>query len=169
MKLTPEQRAEAANLRGDLMRILLAKGVPFDEAEDAVQEALIDALTSSTFQEGYKLLPWLTSIAMRNRIDLYRKNTSRSGGVRTLRVFPLPDDFDAPLEDQSDALVLLGELDKALAKLKHRDLMELRLQGFSNPEIAKIKKIPLGTAKTRLHRDMKLVLHREGILNQELV
>lgn len=125
------------------------------DALDAVQEILLRLLKSlPSFRGDAKFSTWLYRLAANTCID-YRRRLSR-------RTPDLPLDLDlqiaAPNEDP-DTMCENGFkeflIDQGLKELPkaQRLLLVLRdREGLSNPEVADVLGIDLGTLKSRLHR-----------------
>jgi RNA polymerase sigma-70 factor (ECF subfamily) len=119
-------------------------------ARDAVQEALIRAWRDLPgLRDPDRFDAWLHRLTVHACLDLARRRRRRP-----IEVELGPRDFSAPLDTLSD-LALRDELDRAMARLEpeHRAVLVLRYYvGLSLPEAARSLGIPLGTAKSRLHR-----------------
>jgi RNA polymerase sigma factor (sigma-70 family) len=127
-----------------------------DDAEDAVQEALVKALAAMPrFREGAPFRPWLLAIVANEARNRRRSATRRE--ALSLRVME-----DRGAEDAApspEAAVLLHERRTALLHgLEHlpdrdRDVVALRyLLELSEAETADALAIPAGTVKSRLSR-----------------
>jgi RNA polymerase sigma factor (sigma-70 family) len=121
---------------------------PFD-AEDALQDAFVRA---------WRLLPglreveqwqaWFRRIAVNTAIDTGRRR-------KALRIVPLGFHEPPPAADGSAGLADRDEVGRAMGHLdaKDRALLALRFgQDLELPDVAAALGIPLGTAKSRLHR-----------------
>jgi RNA polymerase sigma-70 factor (ECF subfamily) len=119
-------------------------------ARDAVQEALIRAWRDLPgLRDPDRFDARLHRLTVHACLDLVRRRRRRP-----IEVELGPRDFSAPLDALSD-LALRDELDRAVARLEpeHRAVLVLRYYvGLSLPEAARSLGIPLGTAKSRLHR-----------------
>lgn len=134
-----------------------------EDAEDAVQQALLDAFRNlNRFQGRSRFSSWLTRIAM--NAALMRLRASRreraisldemcetgEAQVRIHLVEPGPNPEEEYLFEEG-----LGLLRKGLEKLSplYVDVLNLRSkQELSAKEAARLLKVPLGTVKARLHR-----------------
>jgi len=117
-------------------------------AQDAVQEASIRAWRDlPRLRDPEKWPQWYRRIAVRAAIDQAR----REAGERHLALDPLP----ASRADASESIARRDELAVALRRLSPDDRALLALRFAADlevPDIAEALGIPLGTAKSRLHR-----------------
>lgn len=134
-----------------------------EDAEDAVQTALLDALRSlNGFRGQARFSSWLTRIAMnaallRLRVSRRKKETSldevtETGETRT-RFHPV----ETRLNPEQEYLSKEGRalLEKGVRKLKppYVEVLHLRgVQGLSAKETARMLGLPVATVKARLHR-----------------
>lgn len=132
-------------------RLLLRLGGERELARDLAQDTFVKAFAAlGGFRAGAALRPWLFKIANNLFLDHVRKRQPESlDALAEVGV-------DAGAEDP--ALVRLGEgvaLGEALAKLpvSWRQALVLRHDDdLSYEDIAEVLGVPLGTAKTWLHR-----------------
>jgi RNA polymerase sigma-70 factor, ECF subfamily len=133
-----------------------------EDAEDAVQTALLDAFRHlDTFQGRSRFSSWLTRIAlnaafMRLRSTRRKPETSldeiveRSTTVR----FEVVDGRSNPEQECSvkEVRVLLAKALDRLAPLYKQVLHMFHMQELPAKEAARILGVPVGTVKARLHR-----------------
>ncbi|HEX5825412.1 MAG TPA: sigma-70 family RNA polymerase sigma factor [Candidatus Limnocylindrales bacterium] len=118
-------------------------------ARDAVQEALIRAWRDLPgLRDPDRLDAWLHRLIVNACLDLARRRRRRVIEVE-LKALDMPTASDA-----AGSLADRQLLDEALARLDpgHRAVVALHyLLGLPLPEVAAALRIPLGTAKSRLH------------------
>src|SRR4051794_9860522 len=118
-------------------------------ARDAVQEALIRAWRDLPgLRDPDRFDAWLHRLTVNACLDLVRRRRRRPIEVELNPI------FDVAADETTD-LALRDELDRAMAQLEpeHRAVIVLRyFVGLPLPEAASSLGIPLGTAKSRLHR-----------------
>lgn len=137
----------------------LAYGIAGNEAEDAVQDAFVQAFRKlHTFRPDSAFRPWLLTIVA-NEARNRRRSMSRRTSVE-LRVRAQPQ----PVGTASDALAIEHEqrerLVAAVNQLSddHREVVALRFfAGLSESETAQVLSCPPGTAKSRLSRALDLL------------
>ena len=117
-------------------------------AQDAVQEACIRAWRDlGRLREPDRWEPWFRRIVIRAAIDEAR----RDGRARRA----MPAQLDPVVPDESDALARRDAIARALEFVSpdERALLALRfVSDLDLPDVARALGIPLGTAKSRLHR-----------------
>ncbi len=120
------------------------------DTEDAVQDALLDALRLHRRRTVHNWGALLRHLASCRSLDLLRKRR---------KVIPLVDEPPAPRSSQPDALAIATEgaalLRQALARLSEREAEVFSLYYFgdlSNPEIADALGIAVGAVAVALHK-----------------
>ena len=128
-----------------LCRAILRSG---GDAEDAAQEAFIRAWRELPTLRATDAWPtWIRRIAIHAAIDAARRNRLRSTTLTLVRHSPQAD-HGAHVADHD-------ELDEAFSRLSPDDRAILVLRYYLDLEVqdaALALRIPLGTAKSRLHR-----------------
>jgi RNA polymerase sigma-70 factor, ECF subfamily len=119
------------------------------EAEDVVQEALLRAWRHrERCSDPSSPLPWLLAIT-RNEALRRRQHAGRDREVQW------DPDAEPSAEDGVEEVATRVDVRRALASLRHEDrrLLYLRYaEDLTQPEVARVMKMPEGTAKVRLHR-----------------
>lgn len=128
-------------------------------AEDVVQETLLRAWRNSDrlhYGEDRSLLPWLVTVARRIVIDDLRHRRIRSQELSESAHGHLltADDTEQGLQRML-IKTALAELSPA-----HREaIMEVYFRGRTVAQVAKLRGIPLGTAKSRIYYALRALRH----------
>jgi len=126
-----------------------------DLARDAVQEALVRCWRDlPTLRDAAAFDGWLHRLLVNACLDMLRRRRRR---VVEVELTPLHDPW---LGDFSGQLIDRDLLDRALATLEPewRAIVVLHyLLEVPLPEVARSLGIPLGTAKSRLHRALSIL------------
>ena len=121
-----------------------------DLAQDAVQETLIRAWRSLPgLRDPAAFDHWLHSLVAHACLDLVRKRRRRVAEIELT-----PQQITAVLDNTSQ-VADRDLLDRALARLEPEERAVVVLHfylGHSIPDVAETLGIPVGTAKSRLHR-----------------
>lgn len=150
-----------------------------DRAEDLVQDVLIKVASRVDEMEQLdNLKAWLLRIMYNRYVDDYRRQRASPIDTRHSGWSPQSEGDDEQMPDLIHEAIdpvqpiaqqeLRLSLHKALAQLdpEQRELVLLQdVEGYSAEEAAEIMGIPLGTAKSRLHRArerLKLLLFEPG-------
>ena len=140
-------QAEARRIEKLLYRIARSYLNDDQEAEDAVQDALIRAWEKrETLRDIHQFKPWLTRILSNRCKDMLRKR-------KRWIFFPLEEDTVQVEMPQTENAVM-----EAMKKLKPelRIVMTLHyVDGYSIQEMADALGIPTGTIKTRMRNARK--------------
>jgi RNA polymerase sigma factor (sigma-70 family) len=119
------------------------------DAEDALQEAFVRAWRELPgLRDAERWAAWFRRITVNSAIDIGRRK-------KAFRVVPLAFHEPPPAADASDGLAERDEVSLAMAHLDANDraLLALRFgHDLELPDAAAALGIPLGTAKSRLHR-----------------
>ena len=124
-----------------------------DLAKDAVQNGLVRAWRVSANAYGYpdRFDAWIRRLIVRACLDEVR-------GQRRRPITTTVIDIGQPaVADASTAVADQDQLERAFRRLRPEDRAILVLRHYldlSVPDIADALRIPLGTAKSRLHRAM---------------
>jgi RNA polymerase sigma factor (sigma-70 family) len=133
----------------DAFRLSLAILRERHDAEDALQEAFVRAWRELPRLKNPEKWPaWFRRIVVTTAIDTGRRKKTR-------RLVPLGFHEPEPAPDRSAGLADRDELDRAMTRLGEQDraLLALRFgQDLEVTDVAAALGIPLGTAKSRLHR-----------------
>jgi len=146
-----------------------------EDAEDALQTALLDALRHlDDFQGRSRFSSWLTRIAlnaafMRLRSSRRRGETSLDEMVDrdTAPRFQVVEARSNPEQECSvkEVRVLLAKALDSLGPLHGEVLHMFHVQELSAKEVARMLGVPVGTVKARLHRARsKLSRHLQAML-----
>jgi len=85
-------------LTPQVLGVLVRRGADFAAAEDAVQEALVEAVRRWLDDPPDDPKPWLITVAWRKFIDANRRETTRRAREERLEEEPPP----GPTEEQDD-------------------------------------------------------------------
>ena len=125
-----------------------------DRASDATQEALVAAWRDlSALRDADRFEAWIHRLLVRACHREARRDRRR----RSVEIHELPLD-QRPGHDELPSLIDRDQLDRAFRRLgvEERTVIVLHhLEGFPLSAIADILGIPVGTAKSRLHRGTK--------------
>jgi RNA polymerase sigma-70 factor (ECF subfamily) len=131
-----------------------------DLAQDAVQEAMLRACPDLPgLRDPDKFEPWVRRLTVHACIDLARKRRRRTMEVE-LDPLDLP-----PVADATPALLQRDLVDRALSVLEPewRAIVVLHFYlGLPLHEVAGALGIPVGTAKSRLHRSLAVLRESVG-------
>ena len=140
-------------LAPQVLGVLVRRYGSFADAEDAVQEALIDA-SQSWASDGLPRDPraWLVTVAQRRLIDYWRSETSRR--VRDGRVLAVGEESDepdpGPTDDSLELLLLCCH--PALTRPSQVALTLRAVGGLTTAEIARSFLVPEATIAQRISR-----------------
>jgi RNA polymerase sigma factor (sigma-70 family) len=133
----------------DAFRLSLAIMRHYFDAEDALQEAFVRAWRElPRLHDPERWQAWFRRIVVSSAIDTGRRKNAR-------RIVPLGYHEPPPAADGSIGLAARDEVTRAMGHLDANDraLLALRFgHDLELPDVAVALGIPLGTAKSRLHR-----------------
>jgi RNA polymerase sigma-70 factor, ECF subfamily len=134
--------------------VLLANGSRTD-VDDLVQDVFVIALERlHTLRDPLAFAGWLVSIA-RNRAADQRR------GAR--QMVELTDEVGRPDPDRAEALAVL-EVIRALPEAYRETLVMRLVEGMTGPEIAARTGLTAASVRVNLHRGMKQLRERLGVL-----
>jgi RNA polymerase sigma-70 factor (ECF subfamily) len=138
-------RAYAGRLRAVAYHVLHDR----DEAEDAVQSALLRVWSSRSYNaERGPLLPFLIACVRREALDVVRGSKRRNERERRFAVVPVIPDPTAAL-DPIEAQRVHAALER-LTSVQRDVIVRAYYGGSTLSEIAQAIDAPLGTVKSRL-------------------
>jgi RNA polymerase sigma factor (sigma-70 family) len=158
----PLQRLDEGALRGfgrDLIPRVLAglvrRGEDFDDAEDALQEALLEALRVWPEHPPRDPRAWLTTVATRRLVDARRSEVARQRREETTYAEPRP----AATEEGDDTLfVLFCCCHPDLAPASQVALTLRAVGGLTTREIADAFYVPEATMAQRISRAKRTLI-----------
>ncbi len=141
-------------LAPQVLGVVVRRYGDFDGAEDAVQEALLEAATTWP-ERGLPRDPraWLVTVAHRRLVDLWRSDSARRAREERVRVTQdvvPPDPSDAPYDDSLELLLLCCH--PALTAPSQVALTLRAVGGLTTAEIARALLLPEATVGQRISR-----------------
>lgn len=131
-----------------------------DQAEDAVQQALIDAWDDLPgLRDPERFDAWAYRLVVRSSYREARRSRAANGRIRDIA--DVAPDPGSATDDPMIRIVSRDEMERAFQELtpEHRAVLVMRFYvGLPVNEIAETLGIPLGTAASRLHyalRDLR--------------
>jgi RNA polymerase sigma factor (sigma-70 family) len=153
-------RLDEGALRALVPRVLaglVRRGEDFDSAEDALQEALIEALRVWPEHAPDDPRAWLTTVATRRLVDARRREVARQRREETIYAEPPP----GPTEEGDDTLfVLFCCCHPDLAPASQVALTLRAVAGLTTREIADAFYVPEATMAQRISRAKRTVRGR---------
>jgi RNA polymerase sigma factor (sigma-70 family) len=137
--------------------VLVRRGVDFAVAEDAVQEALIQATLTWPERRPADPLGWLVTVAWRKFLDAHRAEASRRDREQRVEAEPPPGPAD-PTNDTDDTLRLFFLC--AHPSLSPASAVALTLRavgGLTTRQIAQAYLVPEATMAQRISRAKRTV------------
>jgi RNA polymerase sigma factor (sigma-70 family) len=148
----PVRRLDEGALRALVPRVLaglVRRGEDFDAAEDALQEALLEALRVWPGHPPRDPRAWLTTVATRRLVDAHRSEIARHRREEATQAEPRP----APTEEGDDTLFLLFCCcHPELAPASQVALTLRAVGGLTTREIADAFYVPEATMAQRISR-----------------
>jgi RNA polymerase sigma factor (sigma-70 family) len=132
---------------------LVRRGEQFDAAEDALQEALLEALRVWPEHPPHDPRAWLATVATRRLVDARRSEAARQRREETAAAEPAPAAVDLAAEVGDDTLFLLFRCcHPALAPASQVALTLRAVGGLTTREIADAFYVPEATMAQRISR-----------------
>lgn len=129
--------------------VLVRRGADFAAAEDAVQEALLQAALTWPQQQPTEPKGWLVTVAWRKFLDAHRSESSRRDREQRVEVEPTP----GPTETTDDALhVYFLCAHQSLSPASAVALTLRAVGGLSTRQIAQAYLVPEATMAQRISR-----------------
>lgn len=137
-----------------VLGVLVRRGADFAAAEDAVQEALVEAARRWPDDRPDDPLGWLVTVAWRKFIDAHRSETARRS--REERVLEQPTPGPAPAADDTLAVLFLC-CHPALTPASAVALTLRAVGGLTTRQIAAAYLVPEATMAQRISRAKRTV------------
>ena len=136
--------------------ILLAR-VPRDEVDDLVQDIFLHALKKlHTLRDASAFGPWIAMISRNRAMDFYR------GSRETVEVTEQMAVSKPPNRTAKEILDLIRSLPEA-----YRETLVLRfVEGMTGPEIAGRTGLTAASVRVNLHRGVKLLREKMGVMSE---
>ena len=145
----PPEDAVLREVVPSVLGVLVRRGADFATAEDAIQEALIEAVVRWRSEPPSDAKAWLVTVAWRKFLDLTRSDVARRG--REERLLAQPE--AGPTESADDTLALYFLC--AHPSLTHTSAVALTLRavgGLTTRQIAAAYLVPESTMAQRISR-----------------
>ncbi|GGG10669.1 RNA polymerase sigma factor [Rhodococcoides trifolii] len=134
--------------------VLVRRGVDFAAAEDAVQEALIEAYSSWPDRRPADLKGWLVTVAWRKFLDSHRSDAARRAREERVELEPAPGET----ESADDTLQLFFLCAHPSLSASSAVALTLRaLGGLTTKQIAQAYLVPEATMAQRISRAKRTV------------
>ncbi|RUS45532.1 RNA polymerase sigma factor [Cohnella sp. AR92] len=141
-----------------MLRVARHKLIRKNDAVDIVQEAWVRILEKKdTLRDEDKLIPWAKTI-----VSNLASNANRAGRSRSTRHAPYDDSVpERPakgrIDDDPELLTELSDLLGRLDPVSRTLLLYKFYYGFRDAEIAAAFEMPVGTIKSRIHREKERI------------
>jgi RNA polymerase sigma-70 factor (ECF subfamily) len=153
-----DQFAKLYALYAPLVHGILLARVPRDEVDDLLQDIFLDALRKlHTLRDTTAFGPWVAMIARNRAVDFHRGSREKVELTDDLR----SDESSGPAKRRAaEILEVIRSLPDA-----YRETLVLRLvEGMTGPEIARHTGLTPDSVRVNLHRGMKLLRQKLGLL-----
>ncbi|GAB2974812.1 RNA polymerase sigma factor [Nocardioides montaniterrae] len=142
------------DLSPQVLGVLVRRGGDFAAAEDAVQEALLEAVRRWPGQQPDDPKAWLIRVAQNKLIDAQRSETARRARERKVKLEPA----QGPTEHADDTLLLLSRCcHPALTPASAIALTLRAVGGLTTAQIARAFLVPESTMAQRISRAKRTV------------
>ena len=142
------------DLAPQVLGVLVRRGADFAAAEDAVQEALVEAVRRWPDDPPTDPRPWLITVAWRKFLDATRSDTARRTREERVQDEPAP----GPAEDEDDTLLLLFLCCHPALTPSSAVALTLRaVGGLTTGQIAEAYLVPETTMGQRISRAKRTV------------
>jgi len=142
------------DLAPQVLGVLVRRGADFAAAEDAVQEALVEAVRRWPDDPPADPKPWLITVAWRKFIDATRSEAARRGREDRVHDEPAP----GPAEEQDDTLLVLFLCCHPSLTPASAVALTLRaVGGLTTAQIAAAYLVPEATMAQRISRAKRTV------------
>ncbi len=142
------------DLTPQVLGVLVRRGVDFATAEDAVQEALIEAVRRWPDAMPEDPQGWLVTVAWRKLIDIRRSEAARRDREARVQLEPAP----GPVEQADDTLLLLSRCCHPSLTPASAIALTLRaVGGLTTAQIARAFLVPEPTMAQRISRAKRTV------------
>jgi RNA polymerase sigma-70 factor (ECF subfamily) len=152
-----DQFARLYELYAPLVHGIVLARVPRDEVDDLVQDIFLHALRKlDTLRNPASFGPWIAMIARNRAMDFHR------GSRETVEVTDQMATAPPPNRTAREVMDLIRELPDA-----YRETLVLRfVEGMTGPEIASRTGLTPASVRVNLHRGVKLLRERMGVLSE---
>lgn len=145
---------ELRTLGPAVLAVLVRRGAEFTAAEDAVQEAMVEAFQRWPQRHPDDAQGWLTRVAWRKYLDEYRAVTARRQREEREARHPMP----GPTEGADDTLLLLSHCCHPSLTPASAIALTLRaVGGLTTAQIARAFLVPEATMAQRISRAKRTV------------
>jgi RNA polymerase sigma factor (sigma-70 family) len=152
--VTPSDEVLLRTLVPQVIGVLVRRGNDFAAAEDAVQDALIEAVRHWAEHPPRDPKGWLIGVATRRLIDAARSDQARRSREQRVDHFPAP----GPTEREDDTLLLLFLCcHPSLSQTSAIALTLRAVGGLTTEEIAEAFLVPRGTMAQRISRAKRTI------------